>query len=53
MTKVDLSVVFEFVDDVANDTAAAVCGDRCVEVNRAMRTIRARKRSVDGTLEGL
>jgi hypothetical protein len=53
MTQVDLAVVFEFVDDVANDTAAAVCGDRCVEVNRAMRTIRAAKRSVDGAFERL
>ncbi len=53
MTQVDLAVVFEFVNDVANDTAAAVCGDRCVEVNRAMRTIRAAKRCVDGSFEGL
>jgi len=53
MTQVDLPVVFEFVDYVANDTAATVRGDRCVEVNRAMRTIRTRKRSVYGTFEGL
>jgi hypothetical protein len=53
MTQMDLAVVFEFVNDVANDSAASVCGDRCVEVNRAMRTIRAAKRSVDGAFEGL
>jgi hypothetical protein len=53
MTQVDLAIVFEFVDDVANDPAAAVCGDRCVEVNRAMRTIRAAKRSVDRAFEWL
>jgi len=53
MPQVHLAVVFEFVNDIANDTAAAVCGDRCVEVNGAMRTVRARKRSVDGTFEGL
>jgi hypothetical protein len=53
MTQVDLTVVFEFVDDIANNTAAAVCGDRCVEVDRTMRTVRAGKRSVDGTFEGL
>ena len=53
MTQVDLAVVFEFVDDVANDTTATVRGDRCVEVNRAMRTIRAAKRSVDGPFERL
>jgi hypothetical protein len=52
MTQVDLAVVFEFVNDVANDTAATVRGDRGVEVNRAMGTVRARKRSVDGTFEG-
>jgi hypothetical protein len=53
MTQVDLAVVFEFMDDVANDTAATVCGDRCVKINRAMRTVRARKGGVDGTFEGL
>ena len=49
----DLAIVFEFVNDVANDTAATVCGDRGVEVNRAMRTVRARKLSVYRTFEGL
>src|SRR6266511_6188038 len=53
MTQVDLAVVFEFVNDVANDTAATVRGDRCVEVDRAMRTIGAAKRSVDGAFAGL
>jgi hypothetical protein len=53
MTQVDLAVVFELVNDVANDTAAAICGYRCVEVDRAMHTVRARKRSVNGAFEGL
>jgi hypothetical protein len=53
MTQVDLPIVFEFVNDVANDTAATVCGHRCAEVNRTMRAVCARKRSVDRTLEGL
>jgi hypothetical protein len=53
MTQVNLAVVFEFVNDVANDTASAVRRDRCVEVNRAMGTIRAGKRSVDVAFEGL
>jgi hypothetical protein len=53
MAQVDLTVVFEFMDDVANDTAAAVCGHRCIEVNRAMRTVCAAKRGVDRTFEGL
>ena len=53
MTQVDLAVVFEFVDDVANDPAAAVCGDSCVKMNRAMRTIRAAKRRVDRAFERL
>ena len=53
MTQVDLAVVFEFVDDVPNDTAATVRGDRRVEVNRAMGTVRTAKRRADGAFEGL
>jgi hypothetical protein len=51
--EVDLAVVFEFVDNVANDTASAIRGDCCVEVNRAMRTVRAGKRGVERPVEGL
>ena len=53
MTQMDLAVVFEFVDDVANDPAATVRGDRRVEVNRTMGTVRTAKRRVDGAFEGL
>src|SRR4029453_16550843 len=53
MTQVNLAVVFEAVDNVANDSATTVCGHRCIEVNGAMRTIRARKGSVNGTFERL
>src|SRR5262249_53181186 len=47
MTQVCLAVVFEFVDDIPNDSAATVCSNRNIEVDRAMRTIRAAKRRVD------
>ena len=53
MTQMYLAVVFEFVNDVANDTAAAVCGDGCVEVDCAMRTVRAAKHSANGSFKGL
>src|SRR5262245_55703984 len=53
MTEVDLPVVFEFVDNVANDTATAVCGHGRVEVDRAMRTVRTAKRVADCAFEGL
>jgi hypothetical protein len=53
MTQMDLAVVFEFVDDVANDPAATVRGDRRVEVNRTMGTVRTAKRRVDGAFEWL
>jgi len=53
MTQMDLAIVFEFVNDVANDTAATVRGDSGVEVDRAMRTICAAKRSVDRAFERL
>jgi len=53
MTQMDLTVVFKFVNDIADDTAATVRGDRCAEVNGAMGTIRAAKGSVDGAFERL
>src|SRR5262249_54948532 len=53
MTKVDLAVVFELMNNVANDTAATVCGDRSGKINCAMRAIRTAKHSVDGAFEGL
>src|SRR4030095_16305299 len=53
MSQMRLAVVFEFVDDVSNDTAAAICGDGCVKIDCAMRTVRAAKRSVNGSFKGL
>src|SRR5262249_1520741 len=53
MTQMHLAVVFEFVNDVSNDTAAAVCGDGCIKIDCAMRTVRAAKRSGNGSFKGL
>src|SRR5450830_590574 len=51
MPKVNLANVFKLVNDLSDDTATAVCGHRCVEINRAMRTIRAGKRARYRALE--
>ena len=51
MTEVNLAVVFKFVDDLANDTATAVCGYCSVEVNLAMGAVRTGKRAGDGTFK--
>jgi hypothetical protein len=53
MTQMHLTVVFELVDDVSNYTAAAVCGDGCVKIDCAMRTVRAAERSGNGAFKGL
>src|SRR5881409_3566317 len=53
VTQVNLASVFKFMDDLANDTATAVCGHRCVEVNRAMGAVGAGKLAGNGTFEGL
>jgi len=47
----NLATVFKFVDDLANDTATAVRGHGCVEVNRAMGTVGTGKGVGDRTLE--
>jgi|SRR6516225_11431733 len=51
MTQINLATILKFVDDLANDTATAVCGHGCVEVNRAMGTVRTDKSVDDRTLE--
>src|SRR5262249_16834065 len=51
MAEMYLGVVFEFVDDVSNDNAAAVCGDGCVKIDCAMCTVRAAKRSANGSFK--
>ena len=53
MPQVNLASVFELVNDVADDAAATIRGHRCLEVDRAMRTIRAGKSIVDGAFEWL
>jgi hypothetical protein len=51
MSKVNLPTVFELVNYLADDTATAVCGHRCVEMNRAMGAVGAGKRARDRALE--
>jgi len=51
MAQMNLATVFKFVDDLANDTATAVRGHGCVEVNRAMGTVGTGKGVGDRTLE--
>jgi hypothetical protein len=53
MTQMHLAIVFEVVDDVSNDTAAAVCGDGYVKIDCAMCTVRAAERGGNGSFKGL
>jgi hypothetical protein len=53
MAQVNLASVFELVNYLAHDAATPVCGHGCVEVNRAVRTVRAGKRTLYGTFERL
>jgi hypothetical protein len=53
MTQMNLPVVLEFVDDVPNDTAATVCGDCGLEIDRAMSAVRTRKHVIDRSIEWL
>src|SRR5881396_1946077 len=51
MTQMHLACVFEFVNDFANDPAAAVCSHGCIEVNCAMGTVGTGKCAGDRTFE--
>src|SRR5438552_17293421 len=51
MAQVNFASVFKFVDDLANDTATAVCGHGCVEVNRAMGTVGTGECAGDSALQ--
>ena len=51
--QVNLTPVLKIVNDLANDTAAAVCGHRCIKVNFAMGAIGASERGRDSAFEGL
>ena len=53
VTQVNLPSVFKFMDDLANDPTTAVCGHRCVEVDRAMGAVGADKLAGNGAFEGL
>jgi hypothetical protein len=49
----NLASVFKFVDDLADDTATAVCRHRCVEVNRAMGAVGTGKLAGNSAFERL
>ena len=49
----NLAPVLKIVNDLANDTAAAVCGHRCIKVNFAMGAVGASERRRYSALEGL
>jgi hypothetical protein len=51
MSQVNLASIFKLVNDLSDDAAPAVCGHRCVEINRPMRTVGAGKRDRDRALE--
>src|SRR5947199_274294 len=51
MTQMNLAPVFEFVNDFANDPAAAVCSHGCVEVNCAVGAVGTGKCAGDRTFE--
>jgi hypothetical protein len=51
MAQVNSPTVFEFVNDLANNAAPAVCGDGCVKVDPAVGTVGACKCACYGTLE--
>jgi hypothetical protein len=51
--QVNLTPVLKIVNDLANDTAAAVCGYCRIEVNFAMGAVGARERGLNRAFEGL
>ncbi len=53
MSQVNLTAVLKVVNDPANDTAAAVCGHRCIKVNFAMGAVGASERRRYSAFEGL
>jgi hypothetical protein len=53
MSQMNLAPVLKIVNDLANDTAAAVCGHRCIKVNFAMGAVGASERRRYSALEGL
>jgi hypothetical protein len=53
MSQMNLTTVLKIVNDLANDTAAAVCGHCCIEVNFAMGAVGAREHGRYFTIERL
>src|SRR4030095_11672865 len=53
MSQMNLAPVLKIVNDLANDTAPAVCGHRCIKVNFAMGAVGASERRRYSALEGL
>jgi hypothetical protein len=53
MSQVNLTPVLKIVNDLANDTAAAVRSHRCIKVNFAMGAIGAVERRRNSAFEGL
>jgi hypothetical protein len=53
MSQMNLTPVLKIVNDLANDTAATVCGHCCIKVNFAMGAVGARERGRYSPLEGL
>jgi hypothetical protein len=53
MSQVNLTPVLKIVNDLANDTAAAVRSHCCIKVNFAMGAVGACERARDGAFEGL
>jgi hypothetical protein len=51
--QVNLAAVLKLVNDLADNTATAVCGHRCIKVNRAVGAVGACKRVVNSTFERL
>jgi hypothetical protein len=53
MSQVNLAPIFEFVNDMANNPATAVCGHGCIEVKHAMGTVGAGEGGRDRALKRL
>src|SRR6266516_7348165 len=53
MAKLNLAPVFKFVNDLANNTAPAVCGDGGVKVDLAVGAVGARKYASNSAVEGV
>jgi hypothetical protein len=53
MSQVNLTAVLKIMNDLANDTAAAVRGHCCIKVNCAMSAVGARERGRNSAFEGL